>query len=358
MTTTLDSPRSARFWNRMAPRYARTPIKDEAAYAEKLAMTRELFTSDTRVLEFGCGTGGTAMLHAPHVAHVHAIDGSEKMIDIARRRARTDAIEGVSFETSSIEAFDPGMRRFDVVLGLSVMQLVDDRGAVIRKVHELLRPGGHFVTSTPCIADSLPALRFVTSPLGALGLIPPLQVFTSKELVDDMIRGGFRVERRWQPGDRKAVFVVCTRQDAYEPPPRSVRAAATYARSSSPSRSPAAPMLVRLGIEAFRSAASTADRTTVVLPESTAKPERFSRDVEHPEPEIRFRQVGGKPHSNRDRPSARRTVIRANARGRSRRRAPRGRRPEFWCILYHHGFALDQSGPSASSGVGGLRRLS
>jgi len=213
MTTTLDNPRAARFWNRMAPRYARSPIADEAAYAEKLAMTRELFTPDTRVLEFGCGTGGTAMLHAPHVAHVHAIDGSEKMIDIARRRAETDGIRGVSFETSSIEAFDPGTRRFDVVLGLSVMQLLDDRDVVIRKVHELLGPGGHFVTSTPCIADVLPALRFVTSPLGALGLIPPLQVFTAKELGDDMVRGGFRVERRWQPGKRKAVFIVCTRQD-------------------------------------------------------------------------------------------------------------------------------------------------
>lgn len=63
-----------KFWDRMANKYARQPIADEAAYQHKLDVTRQHFTPQSKVLEFGCGTGSTALLHAPHVkigrAHV------------------------------------------------------------------------------------------------------------------------------------------------------------------------------------------------------------------------------------------------------------------------------------------------
>jgi cyclopropane fatty-acyl-phospholipid synthase-like methyltransferase len=39
------------------------------------------------LLEFGCGTGGTAIIHAPHVKHIRAIDISPRMIEIAKSRA-------------------------------------------------------------------------------------------------------------------------------------------------------------------------------------------------------------------------------------------------------------------------------
>jgi cyclopropane fatty-acyl-phospholipid synthase-like methyltransferase len=38
--------------------------------------------TDMEVLEFGCGTGSTAIVHAPHVKELRAIDISEKMIGI------------------------------------------------------------------------------------------------------------------------------------------------------------------------------------------------------------------------------------------------------------------------------------
>lgn len=45
----------------MAKRYARQPIADEAAYRRKLEVTRTYFRPDMHVLEFGCGTGSTAL---------------------------------------------------------------------------------------------------------------------------------------------------------------------------------------------------------------------------------------------------------------------------------------------------------
>ncbi len=62
---------SARFWDKIAERYSKRPIVDEAAYQKKLQVTREYFRPDMEVLEFGCGTGSTAITHAPYVKHIH-----------------------------------------------------------------------------------------------------------------------------------------------------------------------------------------------------------------------------------------------------------------------------------------------
>ena len=70
----------AAFWNRIAAKYAASPISDEAAYARKLELTRARLRPDMEVLEFGCGTGGTARLHAPHVRSYRATDFSPAMI--------------------------------------------------------------------------------------------------------------------------------------------------------------------------------------------------------------------------------------------------------------------------------------
>ncbi len=75
------------FWESIAQRYAKTPVADEAAYQQKLKTTREFMPTDARVFEFGCGTGSTAIAHGPYAGHIHAIDISANMLDIARSKA-------------------------------------------------------------------------------------------------------------------------------------------------------------------------------------------------------------------------------------------------------------------------------
>ena len=53
--------RESRFWDRIARRYARRPVADEASYRKKLEITRGLFRPGMEVLEFGCGSGATAI---------------------------------------------------------------------------------------------------------------------------------------------------------------------------------------------------------------------------------------------------------------------------------------------------------
>ena len=69
---------ASKFWDKMAERYAKSPVADEESYQKKLQVTRDYFRPDMEVLEFGCGTGSTAIVHAPYVKHIQAIDVSSE----------------------------------------------------------------------------------------------------------------------------------------------------------------------------------------------------------------------------------------------------------------------------------------
>jgi hypothetical protein len=49
----------------------------------------------------------------------------------------------------------------------------------------------------------------IIAPIGELfGLIPSVQVFTTKDLEHSLIDAGFKIDYKWQPGKGKALFVV------------------------------------------------------------------------------------------------------------------------------------------------------
>ena len=200
------------FWDRIAKRYSKQPVADEAAYQKKLRVTHEYFQPDMEVLEFGCGTGSTAITHSPFVKHIQAIDISSNMIEIAQGKADAQYIENVTFTRSTIDEFSVSDQSLDAVLGLSILHLLDNWEEVIAKVYKMLKPGGIFVTSTACIGDSMQYLK-VIAPIGKpFGLI--LRVFTRKELEDSLTGAGFEIDTLWQPpGKGKAVFIVAKKAE-------------------------------------------------------------------------------------------------------------------------------------------------
>lgn len=199
---------SAKFWDRIAKRYSKQPIADEAAYQKKLQITQKYLRPEMELLEFGCGTGSTAIIHAPYVKHIRAIDISEKMIDIAIAKAAAEQIENIAFEQSSIEALKLSKHTVDVVLGLSILHLLENKEAVIAEVHKVLKPGGVFISSTICLGDALGWLKFI-APIGRLiGLMPLVKFFTQYELKQCLIDAGFVIDYAWQPGEGKAMFIV------------------------------------------------------------------------------------------------------------------------------------------------------
>ena len=101
------------------------------------------------VLEIGCGHGVAATMICERLAggHLLAIDRSPKMIDAAAGRNAEHVEAGVAeFEVAELEGFDPGERRFDVVLAVRVglFHREPDRARAI--VEPWLAEGGRLVT--------------------------------------------------------------------------------------------------------------------------------------------------------------------------------------------------------------------
>ena len=201
---------SPKFWDGIAEGYARRPVPDEAAYQTKLETTQRYFEPDMEVLEIGCGTGTTALIHAPHVRHIRATDISPKMIEIARAKAADQDIDNVTFEALTVEDLAAPDATYDVVMAHSLLHLLKDKEAAIAKAWRLLKPGGVFVSSTVCLGEVWHfRLMVALAPIGrALGRLPYIAAFTADDLVASVEAAGFVIEHRWHPGPKKAMFLV------------------------------------------------------------------------------------------------------------------------------------------------------
>ena len=197
------------FWNRIAVRYSKTAVFDEESYQHKLTVTRRYLHPYMEVLEIGCGTGSTAIIHAPYVKHIHAIDSSYKMIEIAQGKAKAANINNVTFEELSIDQLKVEDDSLDIVLGLSILHLLKNREEVIARLYKMLKPGGYFVTSTACLGDMSGVLKTALCVGSALRIIPLMKIFTRAQLVQNLQDAGFIVEYNWQPAEKnKATFII------------------------------------------------------------------------------------------------------------------------------------------------------
>lgn len=195
------------FWNNSAEKYAKSAIKDEASYQKKLAITQEYLNADNYILEFGCGSGSTALRHAPYVQHILATDISDKMIEIAQRRAIKDGIENISFQQGVLDELNIQDQSFDAVLGLNVLHLLKDVDGSINTVHSLLKNNGVFISSTSLIGEVNIVFHWLISAMQFIGLAPYVARFTKKQLINKLIKAGFYIEREWQTS-HESVFIV------------------------------------------------------------------------------------------------------------------------------------------------------
>jgi ubiquinone/menaquinone biosynthesis C-methylase UbiE len=201
---------SDKFWDKTAEKYSKSPISDDVTYQKKLAETQSYFRTDMRIVEFGCGTGSTAIHHAPHVQHIDAIDISNNMLEIGRSRASDAGVENITFTCGDLIEFNAEAASLDAVLGMNVLHLLPNLPAEIAEVARILKPGGVFVSSTACLKHSY--LRFIKliAPLGKLlGIMPDVFVLSKAELTQEITDAGFEIEHQWQHGKQVvSVFLV------------------------------------------------------------------------------------------------------------------------------------------------------
>jgi SAM-dependent methyltransferase len=108
----------------------------------KALLAREKLTSDTVLLDVGCGTGQTTLFIAKHYpCRVVAVDLSRKMLDKAERKF---AQAGLTVPLLRANAMSLPFRRdsFDILLAESVTIFTENVSRTLREYHRVLKPGG------------------------------------------------------------------------------------------------------------------------------------------------------------------------------------------------------------------------
>ena len=185
----MTSGKNHRFWNRIAARYAARPLKNVPAYEAMLADVAARLKDTDRVLELGCGTGGTAIRLAPNVAQWTATDFSTEMVKIAKAKPAGPNLRFIVSDASS--AFDEGP--FDAICAFNVLHLVDDLPAMLTSLHANLKPGGQFISKTWCFAEMKLSLRALFAMLRIFGLFPATASLGKPQLRQAILDAGFEI---------------------------------------------------------------------------------------------------------------------------------------------------------------------
>ena len=135
------------------------------------------------------------------------------MIEAAQRKAAETRIDNARFMQATI--FDPRLEEgsYDVVLAWGILHLVDDRKRVVKRIHELLQPGGVLVSATECMAEKKTPITSLLSFLMKIGIFPiSLKFFTIAELEDSVTSAGFRIVEKEIMGDNPVSCFIAAKK--------------------------------------------------------------------------------------------------------------------------------------------------
>ena len=145
---------STESWNRIADDWI--AHADTNDYRNHFLMPRMLeLLGDVRgrtILDVGCGEGGYARELTRRGARVTGVDGSGRLIEVARERA-SDAGLKVNFLCANASRMpEAPSDSFDVAVASMSLMDVDDYEGAIAEIHRVLRPGGELLMSIthPC----------------------------------------------------------------------------------------------------------------------------------------------------------------------------------------------------------------
>ncbi len=204
--------RKSIFWDRVARKYATDPIADMAGYEASLRRVQALLCIDHEVLEIGCGTGSTALRLAPGTRRLLATDVSTGMIAIAREKLAVQPVPQLSFAVADADAMVFGKGEYDAVLAFNLLHLVDNLDHTIAMAVQALKPGGLFISKTPCLSEMNPLLIRLALPLmRAIGKAPHLLCFDEVRLYSAIAHQNLNilsVERHGTRGKDFRAFIV------------------------------------------------------------------------------------------------------------------------------------------------------
>ena len=138
----------------------------------------------SKILDFGCGSGGIALQMARAGAIVTAVDIDETKLEILKTAARRERLS-VQIEKTIPEV------EYDAVLMVDVIEHITDPQICMQQIINVLKPGGYIYLSTP---NKYAFLNLLNDPHFSL----PLVAVMGRDQVRKLIAGLLH----WQPANR------------------------------------------------------------------------------------------------------------------------------------------------------------
>ena len=151
MLTPEDAKRSAAFtFNAAADAFDSSALGFRDYFGRKTVEKLNL-REGARVLDVCCGTGSSAIPAAELVGpsgFVIGIDLADRLLALAREKARRRALENIAFRAADMLELDYPAESFGVVLCVFGIFFVPDMSAAVRQLWRLVRPGGKLAITT------------------------------------------------------------------------------------------------------------------------------------------------------------------------------------------------------------------
>jgi 2-polyprenyl-3-methyl-5-hydroxy-6-metoxy-1,4-benzoquinol methylase len=188
--------KSEKFWNKFSKNYDKQ-AKGDKTYIKTLDIIKKYFKPGDTVLDFACATGLFSLELAKDAKEVHGIDISSEMIVIANKKVSERGIKNADYVQGSIfdERYKSGS--YDLILALNILLYFQDTGKVIKRLNQLLKPGGLIISETACLATKKTFLSYVSVSiiflLTRIGILPKIRFFKIPELEDIIEKGSFQI---------------------------------------------------------------------------------------------------------------------------------------------------------------------
>ncbi|HBH47782.1 MAG TPA: hypothetical protein DDX98_04045 [Bacteroidales bacterium] len=179
-----------KFWDNIAQKGAGQDVRISDSLMEVVKNIRKYLSKDHKILDFACGSGTLCAELADRVENIVAIDISSVMLENAKKKAELYNINNISFQHKSI--FDESFKHetFDGIMAFNVLHLLENADEVLRRIHQLLKPGGYFISKTPCIAEKT-LLNWMLPFIQKIKKVPFIKRFKMDELESFVIQNGF-----------------------------------------------------------------------------------------------------------------------------------------------------------------------
>lgn len=176
-------------WNLAAGGYVTETAPLLAEYARDAIGLAQLTPGD-RVLDVAAGPGTLTLLAAGQAGHVVAVDFSEGMLDLLRRRAAEAGLDHIEARVADGQALPFADAGFDAAFSMFGLMFFPDRDAGFRELRRVLAPGGRAVVSSWTPAEQIPLIAAEFEILGSL--LPDLPFGDEKQPLAEA--DGFRAE--------------------------------------------------------------------------------------------------------------------------------------------------------------------